>query len=361
MRKLKIAYFGTPSFSADLLSKLIADQSLPIEITMIVTQPDKKTGRKQIMTKSPVKTVAESYGIRVWDKTGGEEFMAALQDTDLGIVYAYGFRKLLPSDVLEAPKLKIGDTGKSMVNIHPSLLPRYRGASPIAHPLLFGDELTGVTLFVMDEKMDHGPVIAQEPVKIALNDVRPVMEQKLTALGFEMVKRLVTDLAQDRQPDLKEQDHARATHARFMEKDDGFLPYPVLHKALKNEALTPQELPHIVRSYVEKYHLPADSVGGFLPANTRSTGKTVEAPCCQDPFHLRHLRERPGKTIYDIFRGMYPWPGIWTTVRINGQDKRLKITEMAYEDNALRITKVQLEGKTEVDFPTFRSAYGLFY
>jgi methionyl-tRNA formyltransferase len=87
MRKLKIAYFGTPSFSADSFRNSLRSVP-PIEITMIVTQPDKKTGRKQIMTKSPVKTVAESYGIRVWDKTGGEEFMAALQDTDLGIVYA---------------------------------------------------------------------------------------------------------------------------------------------------------------------------------------------------------------------------------------------------------------------------------
>ncbi len=360
MRKLKIAYFGTPSFSSRLLSKLIEDQSLPIEITMVVTQPDKKTGRKQIMTKSPVKTVAETHGIPVWDTTAGDGFIAALQAADLGIVYAYGFRMLLPTEVLEAPKLKIGDTGKSLVNIHPSLLPRYRGASPIAYPILMGDELTGVTLFVMDEKMDHGPVIFQEPVKIALNDVRPVMEQKLTGLGFEMVKRLVTDLAQGRQPALKEQDHARTTHARFMEKEDGFLPYPVLVKALKNEALTAQELPHIVRSYVEKYRLPADSVGGFLPANTRSTGETVEAPCCRDPFPLRHLRERSGKTIYDIFRGMYPWPGVWTTVRINGQEKRLKITEMAYEDNTLHIIKVQLEGKTEVDFPTFQNAYRLF-
>lgn len=326
---MKIAYFGTPSFSAQLLEKLISDKSIPADIVFIVTQPDKPVGKKQTATPSPVKVMAQKYHIPVFDNL--EQIGPELSRIDLAIVYAYGFKQLIPLDLLKAPKYKMGDTGTGFINLHPSLLPRYRGASPIAFPILLGDKLTGVTLFAMDEKMDHGPVIAQEKLEIALNDVRGIMEQKLTGLGFEMVKKLLITLSDNRTPAAVPQDHTLATHAHYMTKEHGFLPYPSLLKALKNEALMLQELPHILRGYLEKYKSPQEK---FL---NNSSG-----------------------TIWNFCRGISPWPGVWTTVTLNDTQRRLKITEMTFVDNMLQIKKVQLDGKKEVDFPTFKKAYGLF-
>ena len=192
---MKIAYFGTPSFSAALLEKLILDTSLGIKVSLVVTQPDRPTGRKMLMTPSPVKTVAQKYGIEVVDSI--EKLQVAsykLREVDLSLVYAFGFKRLIPLDLLRAPKIQFdigGGNTSGFVNIHPSLLPLYRGASPIAYPILMGENKTGVTLFVMDEKMDHGPIISQEEMPITLTDVRTDMEKKLSDLGFEMLKQFL--------------------------------------------------------------------------------------------------------------------------------------------------------------------------
>lgn len=346
MTKLKIAYFGTPAFSASLLESLLSDNSLPAEVVLAATQPDKPVGRKMTLTPSPVKETAQKYGIPVWDKIEESGFMEQLRLADLAIVFAYGFRQLIPLDYLKAPKIKIGETGVGFVNIHPSLLPRYRGSSPIAYPVLLGEKLTGVSLFAMDEKMDHGPVILQETREIKSGETRPELESALAQLGLEMAKQLINELAAGKSLRPQPQDHTLATRAPFMKKEDGFLPYPVLAKMLKNEAVTLQELPHIIRTYGEKYPF---AIGGGL----------------------EKYAEESARTLYDFYRGMTPWPGIWTLLRpedfgtsegraATDQPKRLKITGMEFRNGTLSFTRVQLEGKKEVDFATFRKAYNLF-
>jgi methionyl-tRNA formyltransferase len=109
----------------------------------------------------------------------------------------------------------------------------------------------------MDEKMDHGPLIDQQTMKITLNDVRTDMEKKLTSLGTEMIKKCINSLT--RQPvnplTLKSQNHALATRAPYFKKEDGFVLFSTLQKALRNEPITLQELPHIIRNYIQKYKL----------------------------------------------------------------------------------------------------------
>lgn len=279
MKKLTIAYFGTPYFSAILLDKIVTDKTLPFQVMYVVTQPDKPVGKKQIVTPSPVKEVAEKYKIPI------SEFKPAL-DVDLCLVYAYGV--ILPKELLTVPKY-------GFFCIHPSLLPKYRGASPIAYPLMSGDTKTGVTIFQMDEKIDHGPIVVQKEMNIAPDDRRPQLEKKLTSLAFDLLKTI----------DFKklhplEQDHSKATYTHFLKKDDGYIPFG-----------------HFTRS---------DLV----------------------------------KSIYNRFRGLYPWPGIWTLITIKDQEKRLKITDLEYTNSRLIIKKVQLEGKNEVDFKIFNKAYRVF-
>src|SRR3990167_7295520 len=145
MKKLKLAYFGSPDFAADFLEKLITDVSINqlIDTRLVITQPDQKVGRKQILTPTPVKIVAEKYkrseDTKFFAVCGfpSKNFGIKLMNIDLAIVYAFG--ELIPEELLNLPKY-------GFWNIHPSLLPKYRGPSPIASSLINGDEITGITI-----------------------------------------------------------------------------------------------------------------------------------------------------------------------------------------------------------------------
>ena len=363
MSKLKLAYFGTPIFSAYLLEKIIKDKELSGIIQLVVTQPDKLVGRKQILTKSPVKIVAQTHKIEVLDDSESETLLQKIKGLDLAIVYAYGFKKLLPLSLLKAPKIKIKDTGTGFINIHPSLLPLYRGSSPIAYPILLGEKITGVSLFVMDEQMDHGPLI----VEIRLNETRSDMESKLTDLGFEILKKLLNSLIRESVNSLifTPQNHSLATRAPYMIREDGYIEFTTLKKALNNEPIAFKELPQIIQNYLDHYpqtdrELVSKYKLGNYSLDSRLRGNDIFSNSSQ--------------IIYDFWRGISPWPGVWTLLEPPRFDtvqkdriseikwkgpKRLKITEVSFVDNILQIKKVQLEGKKEVDFTTFQKAYGL--
>ena len=288
MKKIKLAYFGSPDFAANFLEKILLDKNLPVEVKLVVTQPDQKVGRKQILTPTPVKIVAEKYNLNI-------ENLKLIENLDLCLVYAYG--DLIPKELLTLPR-------NGFWNIHPSLLPKYRGTSPIATPLINGDKITGVTIIKMDEEIVHGPIIAQENLTIDRDDKRPDLEKKLTDLAFEMFKKTVFNKDNLQ---LKPQNNKEATYTKKLSKNDGFIEF----KKIKDLLLHPTN-----------YKL---------------------------------------QTFYNLFRGLYPWPGIWTILP-NG--KRLKITGLNVVRNknlcSLQIKRVQLEGKNEVDFKTFNDAYKIF-
>jgi len=150
--KFKIIFFGTPEFGAIILDKLSDTPYRPI---LVITTPDKPKGRKQISTPPPVKVIAQKYQIPVSqpEKIESRLLREKIKNLkpDLGIVAAYG--QILPKTILDIPKY-------GFLNIHPSLLPRWRGPSPIQYTILNGDKETGVTIILMNEKMDEGPIIA---------------------------------------------------------------------------------------------------------------------------------------------------------------------------------------------------------
>jgi methionyl-tRNA formyltransferase len=316
MNKLKTAFFGSPDFSARLLEQLLTDSTHPFEIVSVFTQPDKKAGRDQALTPTPVKHIAKKYDIPISDLRSQ---MSDLDNVDVAILYAYG--KLLPEDILTKPKY-------GFLNIHPSLLPRYRGVAPMAFALLMGETKTGVTLIKLDNEMDHGPIIAQEEYTIQPTDKSPDLENNLTDLAFTMIKN-VTAAGLD--SSTTPQNEELATYTRFLTKNDGFIPFEVVQKLIKNEHLLQADLPHIIMDYYE-----------------RNPNEPIE--------NLKFKIKNSPKTFYDLFRGLYPWPGLWTFLTIDGQQKRLKITEAAWLRDQMVIEKVQLEGRNEVDFETFRKA-----
>ena len=333
--KLKLAYFGTPDFSARLLEKIITDKDLPVEVNLVITQPDKPVGRKKILTSSPVKQVSEKYHIKTLAHLS--VVSSHLSDVDLALLYAFG--QIIPAELLKLPKY-------GFWNIHPSLLPKYRGASPMAYPLIMGDEKTGVTLMQMDEQMDHGPIIAQEEYEILPTDKRPDLEIKLTDLGYELFKKLISTNFNQFQP--IQQDQQNATYTRRLSRDDGFIPLSTLKKALHNEPLTADELPKIIKDFSINQKIPHQNLASHFPHLTSSA-----------------------KTIYNLFCGLYPWPGLWT---LTPESKRLKITDMSLdmlhasgfkpqvlsEVEGLHINRVQIEGKKECLFTEFCKTNNLF-
>ncbi len=334
MTKLTIAYFGTPDFSARLLDKIITDVTLPVEVKLVVTQPDKRVGRRQLFTPSPVKKVAEKYKIPVTSK-----IQHLRSNIHLALLYAYG--EIIPKDVLAQPRF-------GFWNIHPSLLPKYRGASPMAYPLMLGDTQTGVTLMQMDELVDHGPIIAQEKIAIRSDDKRSDLEVKLTDLGFELFKRVILSVAKDlprmwesnlafardSSPATRDQNDEEATYTRLLRKDDGFIPFGTFQKLVRNEPIIPAEFPPPILDYFEK-----------------NKNESFEN------FKLKI--SNPAKVFYNLFRGLHPWPGLWTLLPLPSptQTQRLKLTQLSWNNAKIILEKVQLEGRNEVDFETFQRNY----
>ena len=177
---MKIIFMGTPVFAVKSLEACLALG----EVVAVVTQPDKPRGRGQEVSFSPVKELALARGIPVLQplKIRGTNFADELRalNADVAVVTAYG--KILPQDVLDAPR-------RGCVNVHASLLPRFRGAAPIQWAIAAGDERSGVCLMQMDAGMDTGAVIECAELPIAPDDTSATLHDKLSALGGEVLKR----------------------------------------------------------------------------------------------------------------------------------------------------------------------------
>ena len=287
MIRLSVVYFGTPDFSARFLQKIFENNQLPIDITAVVTQEDKKIGRKLILTQSPVKKLAAANSKKVFHDFPTDKY-------NLGLVFSYG--RIIPRKILDLFKFGVWI-------VHPSILPKYRGASPIAQALIDGEKETGVTLIIADEGIDTGEIIGQKKIEINLNEKRDGLTGRLVNTACELFEDTINEFI----------NNGFKINTIKQEKLD----YPITKKFKKEDG-----------------YIPFDKLINLSPSDSIMT--------------------------YNRFRGLYPWPGIWTKIKINGQEKRLKIIEMEIKNNKLLFTKVQLEGKKEVDFNTFNLAYKIF-
>ena len=206
----KIIFFGTPEVSTDVLETLI---NAGYNIVAVVTNPDQPVGRKHIVTPPPVKVLAEKYNIPVFQpKKLDQSFYDLLPKTyDLGVVVAYG--KIIPQTIIDSFPL-------GLLNIHYSLLPKYRGASPVEQALLSGDEKTGVTIQKLVFKLDAGPIVAMREFPIDEHTTTPELKNKLTEMGGELLlETLPKYIAGEITP--VEQDESLVTHCGKIDKSDG--------------------------------------------------------------------------------------------------------------------------------------------
>ena len=213
-KTLRFAYFGTPEFAAIILDELLQKGISP---ALIITAPDKPKGRKLLLAPSQVKLWANAHDIPVLTplKLTAEDMLTKLREAncELFIVAAYG--RILPKVVLEMPKFGV-------VNVHPSLLPKFRGSSPIESAILSDERSTGVTIMQLDEEMDHGPIIAQR--ERVINNWPP-KGSELTRDLAHFGGILLADIIPEWLSGLKAspQDHTRATFTKKIAKEDGLI------------------------------------------------------------------------------------------------------------------------------------------
>jgi len=296
MSSPNITFFGTSHFSVRILEHLEKESLLP---SLIVTAPDARSGRKLILTPPPVKVWATERDIEIIQPESLKEIPSelALKNFDLFIVVSYG--KIIPKSILDIPEA-------GTLNVHPSLLPKLRGASPIQSAILNDEKETGVTIMLLDEEMDHGPIIAQASVSV---DNWPpqfeMLEDVLASVGGELlVDTILPWINGDIKPE--EQNHHEATYVDKIKKEDGLLDLSA--DAYKN-FLKIRGLGNWPGTYffVNRPSLSADKAGDKAGSKTGKNGKKI----------------------------------------------RVKIKSADYENNKLIIKRVVPEGKKEMDYTDF--------
>lgn len=235
---MKYIYFGTPEFAATILKDLIASGHPPVAV---VTNPDKPTGRKQIITPSPVKILALENNIKVLTpeslKLEQSENDLKEIDADIYILAAYG--KIIPSAVLEIPK-------NGVICVHPSLLPKFRGATPVQNAILHGLKETGVTLFQMDKEIDHGPILLQEKTEIKPNENTESLLNRLAGLSASMCANLLDNFSKF-EPIV--QNHEEASYTRKIETSDAYLDPMDLKRAQEGNAFVAEILNNKIHAF----------------------------------------------------------------------------------------------------------------
>lgn len=211
--KTKIVFMGTAEIAKEILESLVRSG---YAISAVVTQPDKKTGREQETKFGPVKEFSVSNKITVFqpDKLD-EEAIKKIKDLDPDLIVVIAYGKIIPKEILEIPKYK-------SINIHPSMLPKFRGPSPIQNAILAGEKETGITIMLVDEKMDHGDILVQTKVLIYPNETTETLSQKIAPVSSRLLLEAIPLWIEGKiKP--KKQDDTKATYCQLIEREDGHI------------------------------------------------------------------------------------------------------------------------------------------
>ncbi len=219
---MKIAFLGTPDFALPSL-KMLYERGDDI---VVFTQPDKSVGRKAIMTAPPVKKLALEYGLDVFqfDKIRSEEGLAALKDADPELMVTAAFGQILSKENLSVPRY-------GCINVHGSLLPKYRGAAPIQWAVINGEEKTGVTTMLTDIGLDTGDILLERETEIGKDETAGELFDRLAEMGAELLKETIEKLERN-ELEPKKQNDAEATKCSMIKKEHGHIDFSKSEKAI---------------------------------------------------------------------------------------------------------------------------------
>jgi methionyl-tRNA formyltransferase len=212
---VKIVFMGTPPYAASILKRIISSSH---DVVGVFTKPDKTSGRSKKLIPSPVKEVALDYNIPLFqpnDLKNNQIIKTHLgkMNAEVAIVVAYGL--ILPYSILSAFPF-------GCLNVHPSLLPKYRGPSPISTSILNGDSITGITIIKLDLEIDSGPILAQHKVPIEKNEKCDSLTTRLFNISYTAINEVITNLEKSI-PNEKKQSHKDATYTKKLHRSDGLI------------------------------------------------------------------------------------------------------------------------------------------
>ena len=206
----KIIFFGTNQFAVPSLQKLAES----FDIGLVVTMPAKPAGRKQELRASAVELEAKKLGLNIISpKNLDDELIQKIKETNPLFYVVVDYGKIIPQEILDIPK-------KGAINIHPSKLPKYRGASPIQTAILNGEKETAISIMLMDEEMDHGPILAQKKAEILPDDNYPLLYSRLSESASDfLIETINKYLSGEIEP--QSQDDGAATFTKILKREDG--------------------------------------------------------------------------------------------------------------------------------------------
>ena len=210
---MRVLFMGTSEFAVPSLEELITHN---FEIIAVVTQPDRPSGRGRKLRTSPIKVTALENNLNIFqpEKVRDPKFVRTLRQLSPDVIVVAAFGQLLPPSVLDIPPCGV-------INLHPSLLPKYRGAAPIQWTIINGEKETGITLMLLDEGEDTGDIICRQSIPIEINDTSETIHSTLANLGAKLLKETLDDVPKGKRPKSTPQDHAKASHAPRLTKSIG--------------------------------------------------------------------------------------------------------------------------------------------
>jgi len=286
MSQIRTIFIGTPEFALPALKALARDNDFLIKA--VITQPDMPSGRKLIPTPSPVKELALKYKLEVWQPQKIIQVLDNLRELEPDIMVIAAYAQIIPEAILNLPKY-------GCINIHPSLLPKYRGASPVQATILNGDEQAGVTIMLMDKTLDTGPVLSQESLKISPEETTISLLNKTSELGAKLLTPTIKKYIKG-QIKPSPQNSALASYIGTFQKTDGlidwskgsieierliraFTPWPSTWTWIKGKQLKILE--------VEKEPLDFNT---YKPGKTFIYNNSLAVQCGQDALLIKRLK-----------------------------------------------------------------------
>jgi len=318
---MNILFFGSTSDSVLVLEKLFTCHLSPVtcHLSAVVTQPPTPIGRKQIITPTPVEDWAKRHEIPVlsfathaekpWLYESQDDVINALSTFKPDLLVSACYGQKIPSQTIKDAKF-------GGLNVHPSLLPRWRGADPVPWTILSGDNQTGVTVVTLSDAFDTGAIIVQKKILLTDKDFSDPLRTKLFSHGAELLITALPDYVSGKNKgELQKKENE--TYARKLTRQDGFIPWQ---------------------------DLQAGTEGRDVPREQRTGISQLVA----SPISLTVLR---------MLRALSPWPGVWTLFKLNAEEKRLKILAAHTDHEKLILDTVQLEGKNPVPWEQFQKSY----
>lgn len=296
---MRILYFGTPDFAVPSLRALLDSRH---EVIAVVAQPDRPSGRGMKLQKPPVAALALEAGLPLFQPPKLDAaFLAEVRKLapDLGVVVAYG--KILRKSLLDLPP-------HGFINVHGSLLPKYRGAAPIQRAIEAGESESGVTIMRIDEELDHGPMYAASTLQIAPDERTPSLFHRLAQMGGVLLVEVIDAIEEGRALE-QEQDHAAAIHAKKIEKEEGRVrwsdPAAVLYNRFRAFDPWPGTFFEL-NGEVIKIPEMRPSTGSGRGGEILETGDRLVVACGEGAVELQSL-QRPGRkaaAAVDVARGL---------------------------------------------------------